>query len=196
MKTDTKQTTKVDPSTLAPDFDNIPGELLADEHTFWLGVTADCPRGQIDVAGLHFPKSEEQIITNDAGNQVRVPKHGAVNRMVTRHHFEELVKVLPRLVIRPMSVVHEDGSGENTKDPVQRAKGRLIKIPDEKAILGASTHGRRLKPYVQQPGDRPATEFMYFVHAPDGHRGNTIQTIAELGLEWPAVLQEVDDLLS
>ena len=48
MNTITKTTT-VDPSRLAPDFDNIPGELIAEEFPFWLGVTADCPRGQIDV---------------------------------------------------------------------------------------------------------------------------------------------------
>jgi len=193
--TETK-TTHVDPTKLAPDFENIPGELMASEYTFWLGVTPDCPRGQIDVAGLHFPKSEERILINDAGKQVRVPEHGAINMTVTKHHFEELVRLLPRLVIRPSKVVKQDGSGENIGDPVQRAKGRLIKIPDEKMLAGASDSGRRLKPFVKQPGDRPATEFMYFIHAPTGKREHEYQTIADAGLEWPAELKAVDDLLS
>jgi hypothetical protein len=197
MTTQTKtKTTSVDPSLLAPDFDNLPGELIAEEYTFWLGVTSDCPRGQIDVAGLHFSKSEEEIVINDAGKQVRVPKHGTLNMTVTKHHFEELLKVLPRLVIRPSKAVTQDGSGENTGDPVQRAKGKLIKIPDDKMIAGVAESGRRLKPYVRRPGDRPATEFMYFMHAPEGVRGLNYQTIAEAGLEWPAVIQEVDDLMS
>ena len=195
MKTITK-TTRVSAAQLAPDFNDLPGELELTEHSFWLGVTADCPRGQIDVAGLHFPKAEEQIVLNAAGKQVRVPVIGALNRKVTRLHFEELVKVLPRLVIRPSKPVAQDGSGENTGDPIERAKGRLIKIPDEKMIAGASEHGRRLEPYVKQPGDRPATEFMFFIHAPSGKRGVEYQTIAEAGLEWPEEIEAVEELLS
>ena len=195
MKTLTN-TTKVPASQLAPDFNNIPGELELTEHTFWLGVTADCPRGQIDVAGLHFPKAEEQIVINAAGKQVRVPVIGAINKTVTRLHFEELVKVLSRLVIRPTKPVLQDGTGVNTGDPIERAKGRLIKIPDAKMIAGATASGRRLDPYVKQPGDRPATEFMFFVHAPKGVRGTEYQTIAEAGLEWPEEIKAVEELLS
>lgn len=194
--TPSAKTTKVSASQLAPDFNNIPGDLNFAEHTFWLGVTADCPRGQIDVAGLHFPKAEEQIVINAAGKQVRVPVIGAINAKVTRLHFEELVKVLPRLVIRPTKQVLQDGSGQNTKDPIERAKGRLIKIPDAAMIAGATASGRQLEPYVKQPGDRPATEFMFFVHAPKGVRGTEYQTIAEAGLEWPEEIQAVEDLLS
>lgn len=198
MKTITQpsKSTKVAASRLAPDFNNLPGELDLRNHTFWLGVTADCPCGQIDVAGLHFPKAEEQIVINAAGKQVRVPVIGALNATVTRLHFEEMIRVLPRLVIRPVKQVLQDGSGQNTKDPIERAKGRLIKIPDEKMIAGATTHGRRLNPYVKQPGDRPATEFMFFVHAPNGKRGVEYQTIADTGLEWPEEIKAVEDLLS
>lgn len=195
--TETKPT-HVDPSKLAPDFENIEGEIVANEHTFWLGVTVDCPRGQIDVGGLHFPKNEEDIIVNDSGKQVRVPKHGTINKTVTKRHFDELVKVLPRLVIRPNKVRHEDGSGKNTGDPVQRAKGRLIKIPSKKMLADAEASGRALKPYVKRPGDRPASEFMYFIHAPTGHRSpdDRYQTIATVGLEWPAEIQAEEDLMS
>ena len=195
MKTLTK-TTKVSASQLAPDFNNLPGELELTEHTFWLGVTAGCPRGQIDVAGLHFPKAEEQIVINAAGKQVRVPVIGAINKTVTRLNFEELVKVLSRLVIRPSKPVLQDASGLNIGDPIERAKGRLIKIPDEKMIAGATASGRRLEPYIKQPGDRPASEFMFFIHAPSGKRGVEYQTIAEVGLEWPEEIKAVEDLLS
>jgi len=194
MTTITKnKTTTVDPSRLAPDFDNIPGELIAEEFPFWLGVTADCPRGQIDIAGLHFPKKEEDIVVNDAGKQVRVPQHGAINFTVTKYHFEELCRLLSRLVIRPHKVVNQDEAGENIGDPVQNSKGRLIKIPDDKMLAGASESGRRLKPYVKQPGDRPATEFMYFLHAPDKVRGTKYQTISEVGLEWPGEIEEAPE---
>jgi len=190
------KTTKVAAARLAPDFNNLPGETHTSEHTFWLGITADCPRGQIDVAGLHFPKSEEKIVINDAGKQVRVPVFGSINAKVTKFHFEELVKVLPRLVIRPSKSILQDASGQNTGDPVQRVKGRLIKIPDAKMIAGYAEHGRKLEPYIQQPGDRPATEFMYFIHAPKGVRGTEYQPIAETGLEWPEEIKAIEDLLS
>ena len=126
------KTTTVDPSRLAPDFDNIPGELIAEEYSFWF-------------------------------------------------------------VIRPNKIRNSDETGENIGDPVQRAKGQLIKIPDEKMIAGAADSGRRLKPYVKQPGDRPATEFMYFLHAPDKVRGNKYQTISEVGLEWPGAIEEAPE---
>ena len=196
MKTQEAKTTKVSPARLAPDFNNIPGELTLNEHTFWMGVTADCPTGQIDVAGLHFPKSEEQIVINDAGRQVRVPVIGALNKTVTRVHFQELVRLLPRLVIRPSKTITQDGSGQNIGGPIERAKGRLIKIPDEAMIAGAASHGRKLDPYIKQPGDRPATEFMFFVHAPSGKRGIEYQTISDAGLEWPEAVKAVEDLLS
>lgn len=196
MTTETPtKTTKVDPSNLVPDFENIPGEAVADEHTFWLGVTTDFPQGQIDVAGLHFSKHEEQIVTNPAGDQVRNPVFGSINRGVTKHHFKELVKVLPRLVVRFTKPVEQDSTGKNIGDPVSQAKGHLIKIPNEAMMVGAETHGRKLKPYVQRPGDRPASEFMYFAYAPNGARGAEVpKTIAEIGLEWPGELQLQEDL--
>ena len=166
---------------------------MAEEYTFWLGLTQDCPQGQIDVAGLHFPRNEEEIVTNEAGKQVRVPQHGAINMTVTKFHFEELVRLLPRLVIRFKKVVTKDESGENTGDPIQRAKGHLVKIPDEKMVAGAAEHGRRLKPYVKQPGDRPATDYMYFLHAPQNVRGTHYQTIADVGLEWPGELEAIKE---
>lgn len=197
MTTQTKnKTTSVDPSLLAPDFDNIDGPLVAEEYNFWLGLTADCPQGQIDVAGLHFPRSEEDIVFNEAGKQVRVPKHGTLNTTVTKYHFEELVRLLPRLVIRLRNAPAKEDGGENTGDPVQRMKGHLVKIPDAKAVTEAAAHGRTLKPYIKQPGDRPATDYMYFLHAPTGVRGAEIQTISDIGLEWPVEIQEVEDLLS
>lgn len=199
MQTTTEQkTTYVDPSSLAPDFDNIPGELVADEYSFWLGLTADCPRGQIDVAGLHFPKKEEKIVINDAGKQVRVPQHGALNFTVSKHHFEALMEVLPRLIIRPKEVRKDPEKGENTGGPVHNTKGELIKIPSAKMLAGIVESGGRstLKKYVKRPGDRPAIEFMYFIFAPNNVRGLEYQTIAEVGLEWPAELQAIDELLS
>ena len=197
MTTTEKNTTKVAAADLAPDFDNIPGDLVADEYVFWMGVTPDCPRGQIDVAGMSFPRGTERIHIDDVtGRQTRIPESGTLNKFVTRVHFEKLCEVLPRLVIRPSKVINEDGSGENIGDPIQRSKGKLIKIPDEAAIAGARENGRKLKPYVKQKGDRPATEFMYFVYAPNGVRGASYQTIAEAGLEWPAEIQAVEDFMS
>lgn len=183
--------TKVDPSRLAPDFNKIEGDLEAKPFTFWLGLTADCPRGQIDVAGLHFPRVEEEIRTNDAGQQSRVQESGTINKTVNRHNFDELVRLLPRLVIRMTKVVTEASAGRNTGDPIERSKGYLVKIPDTKAFTDAAGSGRRtLKPYVKRPGDRPATEFMYFMHAPNGKREHEFQTIAVAGLEWPAEIKE------
>lgn len=177
---------KITPGALAPDFDNLPGEIIATEKTFWLGVTDDCPRGQIDIAGLHFPKMEEDIrVDKRTGKQTRVAVQGTINATVTKLHFDALVDLLPRLVIRQGRNAPERTGGEDIGDPIQQAKGRIVKIPDAKMMVGAEGPGRRLAPYVKQPGDRPATEFMFFIHAPDGHRGHSPKTISETGIEWP-----------
>lgn len=170
---------KVSVAALEPNFAELPDEIQVFEKTFWLGLSADCPRGQIDVAGLHFPKLEEEIKRNQAGKQVRNPVIGCINKTVTRAHFDALVKALPRYIIRP----HKDA---DLDDPKSLAKGKLIKLPDPEAVHEGPEMRRKLKPYVQRPGDRPATEFMFFMHAPSGKRGNEYQTIAEAGgLEWP-----------
>ena len=177
-KTKNTLTTKIDPEKLLPSFGDHPGAAIAEEHPFWLGLTADCPINQLDIAGLHFPKSEEEIVTNPAGRQVRVPVHGALNFHVNKKHFDDLVKVLPRVIIR--------GAG---------AGGRKFIIPNEKNIADATTNGRVVKPYVRHPGDRPATDFMYFIHIPEKHRGREYVTISDVGLEWPAALEEIDNFL-
>jgi len=174
---------KIDPAALAPDFDNLPEEHVGKRGTFWMGLTKDCPLGQIDVAGLHFPGYNEVIGTDNAGRQTRHGVIGALNSEVTRTHFDELVKVMPRLVVRferlPKSAL------EQPEDDKVRRRALLIKIPDEAMIAGATAHGRTLKPYRRMEGDRPASEFMFFHHAPLGVRGLEYQTIAEVGLEWP-----------
>ena len=65
-------------------------------------------------------------------------------------------------------------------------------------LAGIAESGGRstLKKYVKRPGDRPAIEFMYFIYAPNNVRGLEYQTIADVGLEWPAELQAIDELLS
>jgi hypothetical protein len=182
---------RVEAAALLPDFDNLPGDLQATYEAFHLGLTHDCPLGQIDVAGLHFPGYNEVIETNNAGQQVRTPGTGTVNRVVTRQHFDALVEVLPRLVIRFTSPrTDEPGTGQNVGDPVSRRKGYLIKIPDERMIAGATAHGRQLKPYVKQEGDEPAAKFMFFLHAPDGLRHQRFVSIADNGLDWPSREEE------
>ena len=185
MSKKSNQTTKVDAASLRPDFDNYEGLAVAEDFPFWLGLTSDCPVNQIDVAGMHFPKAEESIV---------------INNEVSREHFNALCEVLPRLVIRftdKEPEVVEDGSGVNTGDAIKRArKGYLIKVPTEKTMENALEAGQKRKPYVRRPGDKPAMDYMYFQHVADKHRGNVYQTISEAGLEWPAELEEIDDLLS
>ena len=195
-----KNTHHVDADALRPDFESHEGLAVAEDYPFWLGLTADCPVNQIDVAGLHFPKAEESIVINNEGKQVRVPVLGALNYQVTREHFDALVATLPRLVIRftdKEPEVDNDGSGVNIGDPIKRArKGYLIKIPTKKTIADAAESGQRKKPYIRKPGDRPAMDFMYFQHVADKQRANNYQTIADAGLEWPEELEQIDDLLS
>jgi hypothetical protein len=187
QKKKTKLVTSVSPAKLAPNFDELPDEIVSVEETFWMGLTADCPLGQIDVAGLHFPKKEESIVINDAGKQVRVPEIGGLDKTVTIHNFQALMEVLPRLVMRMGKEVHEErGTGENTKHRARGVRGKLIKIPTKEMIAeSVDGVGRQLKPYVRRPGDVPATDFMFFHHAPNGVRGHEFPTISEVGLTWP-----------
>lgn len=203
------ETTHVDPSKLQADFDSYEGLAVMEEHPFWMGLTADCPINQIDVGGLHFPKMEEEIVINNAGKQVRVPVVGALNYHVTRENFDALIEVLPRIVIRfTEPEIEEDENamgpdGQNTGQPRRVRRGYLVKIPtkeqieaNEKDIRDNGGRGRRLRRYVRQPSDRPASEFMFFQHVADKRRGHNYQTIAEEGLNWPEVLEEIDALLS
>jgi len=195
------KTTTIDPSEFTPDFDNIPGDFTAVEFPFWLGVTADCPRHSIDVAGLHFPAANERIVKNETtGKQVRVPEHGTLNFTVTRQHVEALRRDLKRFVVRfrDHPAVTNDGTGENIGDPVERARrGKLIKIPTQEQIdASVKSGGRAFKPYIKQPGDRPAADYMYFIHVPDRVRGREIRTISETGIVWPEELAEIDEILS
>lgn len=175
---------RIDPSKLAPDFDNLPGEVVSTETCFWLGITEDIGIGQIDKAGLHFPYYNEAIETNNAGDPMRTPQVGCINRTVNRHKFDALCEILPRLVIR-----FEPDREVQIKPGVTRTvrRAKLLTIPTEAQIAGATTNGQRLRPYVKQPGDRPASEFLFFHHAPTGHRGprGSQRPISETGLEWP-----------
>ena len=187
---------KHSPEDLLPDFDNIPGEFRATFHTFWIGLTPDCPRGQIDVAGLTFVKATEKITTDHVGKQVRVPSPGYLDHEVTKEKFERLAEELRRMVIRPRHQINHDGAGENTRDPVQRFHGKLLKIPNEQTAAAMRENGRNVTPYVKQPGDRPAADFMYCVHVPEGQtRPAEYVTISEAGLEWPEAA-ELSEFLS
>lgn len=179
------KSTRVDPSKLAPDFTNIPGEVVASQKCFWLGITQDIGIRQIDVAGLHFPVRQERITHNDQGQQVRIPEDGALNKTVTRYHFDKLVEVLPRLVIRQLPPRRLETRPGKPEKELPRAQ--LIKIPSSEMIAGVTKNGQQLRPYVKQPGDRPASEFLFFHHAPNGQRGpqGSQRPISETGLEWP-----------
>lgn len=202
------KTTRIDPKDLAVDFDSFEGLAVLEEHPFWLGLTADCPVNQIDVAGLHFPKAEEEIKINAAGKQIRNPVHGALNFHVTRQHFDALCEVLPRLVIRFTDKGIEeppekDAAGVITGAPLVVRRGYLVKIPTaaqiaerEEEIQRMGGRGRKLRPYMRDPRDVPASRFMYFQHVPNKMRGNEFSTIEEDGLEWPEVLEEIDEILS
>jgi len=201
-------TTQVDGHLLVPNFDDLPGVCLGDEHAYWMGVTPDCPLAQINVVGLNFAKRNEIFVVdplNPGGQKIRVPAIGGLHRKVTADHILALREMLPRLVIRfahaEAEQKEEPGTGVNTGHQFKRGvKAKLVKIPTPAQIVIAQENGQRIPRYSREAGDRPAAEFMFFKLCLDQEaprRELTVpESVAQGGIFWPGDIDEINALLS
>lgn len=172
---------------------------------YWVGITASCPVNGIDLAGISFPKVNEQIVPdpNRTGRKRRRLVAGAIV-WLTADKIRLMRERLPRTVVRFLdegAVKDEAGTGENIGDVAQRPRrGQIITIPTDKELTDRRARGKVARPYVpDEKRDVPAARFMFAVLCEDQDKpeqGEFYPDPLEItGLEWPDELAELDKLL-
>lgn len=191
--------TKIAGKDLVPDFSPKGSLGVLAEYSFWVGVMPSCPVEGIALAGIQFPKINENIIpaTNRSGRTERVPVIGAIVQL-TEVKIKMMCNRLPRLVIRfknEPAVREEPGTGLNLGDVhLQGRKGRIITIPTKEEVADRQKRGRATKHYTPDTRDEPAARYMFCVlckNQDHPERGDTYPgSIEDLGLEWPDTIEE------
>lgn len=178
---------------------------LERRYRYWIGITPSCPVNGIYLAGLNFPKVNEQIVPDPArtGQKRRRLVAGAIV-WITEHKIRLLRERLPRTVIRFSSdegVRDEPGTGENIGDVAQRPRrGRVITIPSDAELEERRQRGKPAHAYrPDSKRDVPAARFMFAQlceNQEHPEQGEFYPDPLELtGLEWPDELAELDRLL-
>ena len=180
---------------LVPDLSKF-ARGIEKEYFYWVGVLPSCPVEYIDLAGINFPKINENIIpaSDRTGGTQRVPVIGSIT-LLTEKRLELMREVLPRTVIRffeAPGVQEEPGTGQNLGDlHVRPRKGHRITIPTDKEIEIRRKQGRPARLYVPGPHDEPAARYMFAQLCKDQEhpeRGDHYpDTLDITGLEWPKI---------
>lgn len=192
--------TKIKGRDLVPDFDApLSGSLS--EYVYWVGVTPSCPVEHIDLAGINFPKLNENIIPDPsrAGRTQRIPVIGSLVNL-TEDKIRLMRDRLPRSIIRfsdnqeAKGVQEEPGTGQNLGDlHLQPRKGFLIRIPTDEYVKERQAAGRATRHYVRKKGDEPVARYMFAVLCADQNnpaRGEYYPEVLEnTGLEWPEEME-------
>ena len=185
-KPKTKRAKKPKGASLRADMSgHAPGVLQ--QRRYWVGIFPNCPVECIDVAGVNFPKVNEDIVDNPlnpGGPKTRVPVIGTIT-FLSKAQIALLNERIPLVVVRFLNGEQEEhGTGENRGDAHLRRRGHLITIPNEQQM--ASPRNKRR--YIQRSGDEPAADFMFAHLCEDQENGKCGQiypeSLAETGLEW------------
>jgi hypothetical protein len=187
---------KIGGASLVPDIASRSESAgISRRYRYWVGVTPDCPRESIDLAGVNFPKINELIIPDPGrtSTKKRVPVIGSIV-WLTEDKIRKMIERLPRTVVRYTSdegAKEEPGTGQNVGDVHERPrKGHLITIPTDAEIEAKRLKGRSVRTYSPDPRrDVPAARFMFAQLCADqenGSRGHTYpDTLETAGIEWP-----------
>ena len=201
-----KAKTKVEGRDLVADIESRSvASGVGQRYRYWVGVTPSCPVNGLDIAGLNFPKVNEQIVPdpNRTGQKKRRLVAGSIV-WVTEDKIRLLRERLPRTVIRftdDKGTHEEPGTGENIGDVAQRPRrGHVITIPTDEELADRRRKGKPAHAYIPDPKrDVPAARFMFAQLCPNQdqpEQGEYYPDPLELtGLEWPEELAELDKLL-
>lgn len=195
--------TAVAATALVPDLKTVrKTQGVGRQYLYWVGVTPSCPVASVDLAGINFPKINEQLIPNPAqpGRKMRRAVVGAIVRL-DEQRFRRMVERLPRTVIRFRDGLPEDdagASGARIDDAAKTVrKGKLITIPTAEEIAQRRAAGKPTREYIPHENDEPAAHYMFAVLCADqdrGTRGDVYPpTLGDVGLEWPDDLDEDDN---
>jgi hypothetical protein len=201
-KTTIDPKTKISGSELVPDLDgHRAGAGVVVEYRYWVGVTPSCPVEHIDLAGINFPKVNENLVNDPlrTGMKKRVPVIGAIV-FLTEDKIRRMRERLKRTVIRFIdsdSGAHDEpGTGQNVGDNHRRPRrGHVITIPTAEEIAQRRKTGKATRAYVPNANDVPAARFMFAQLCDDQERGSRGEVYPDClettGLAWP---DEIDEL--
>ena len=187
--------THIGGSELVPDRDSHASSLgVAHTYKYWVGVTPSCPREHVDLAGINFPKVNENLVSDPmrTGSKRRVPVIGAIVELDARK-VAMMRDKLKRTVIRFLDdggQLEEPGTGQNVGDNHQRPRrGQIITIPTAEEIELRRQRGKPTNAYRPHPNDVPAARYMFAQICEDQQNGSRGEyypdTLETTGLWWP-----------
>lgn len=145
-------------------------QILRDdpEFAFHVGTLPECPRWNLDLAGVNFPRSTERVELR-GGETIRTPMAGAVVRISETKH-KDVLRAIANRVVRFRKTAFEQNTPGASDDLVGGAK-----LPDDAPAPSATSvtgtvivmDGNPQRPYRPQRGDRPLADFVYMERRPD-----------------------------
>lgn len=191
--------TKISGSSLVPDIEKSrkDGGVMR-SYKYWVGVTPNCPVSYITMAGICFPKINENLIDDPMGGSVkrRIPVVGAIvtlNEMQMRRLLKRLPQTVVRFIDFDAGTMEEPGTGKNIGDVHQQPRrGQLITIPTKEEVEQRLASNKATRDYTPSPSDVPAARFMFAQLCGDqklGSRGDFYpETLETAGFDWPEEL--------
>lgn len=187
--------THISGKSLVPDLDDLRSNAgISLQYRYWVGITPSCPVESIDIAGINFPKINENLVEDPmrTGIKRRVPVIGSIVYL-TEDKIRRIRERLARTVIRfteDPGEQDEPGTGQNLGDAHRRARrGQVITIPTSQEVVERRKAGKATRQYVPGPNDVPAARFLFAQLCADqvnGSRGDVYpETLETTGLEWP-----------
>lgn len=146
-------------------------QILRDdpEFAFHVGTLPECPRWNLDLAGVNFPRSTERVEVR-GGETIRTPMAGAVVR-ITEAKRKEVLRAIASRVVRFRGVQIDDNAPGAAGDLVRDGRGMPAEAMASAApaIVGTviCMDGNPSRPYRPQRGDRPLADFVYMERRAD-----------------------------
>lgn len=145
-------------------------------RVYWVGFVRDMP-GNIffhAVAGVALARQTENVTSTpgETRSTVRTPQLGSKTHL-TDEEVEKFAARIRRCVLRRLGPsLHVDGpDGQPMPD-----RYAIVSVPTPEEVEAYRKNGMPFRQFVPQPGDRPLTEFVYFVpsdysipHVDQGH---------------------------
>lgn len=189
-ETKTKKSKSVKGADLVPDMAaSAPG--VTREYYYWVGVFPSCPVDNLTVAGVAFPKVNEDLVPQAGTTELqRVPHVGGITRL-TADKLELIRDRVSQTVLRFRDARAEDEpmAGVGLSQHFRARRGHPIRIPSAKAIREAEKSGRTLPRYVAGAHDEPAARYMFAHLCEDQENprpgGVYPPSLEDAGLHWP-----------
>jgi hypothetical protein len=129
-------------------------------HWYWIGLTSDCPRESIDLAGISFPKVNALVSWIQSGKGILKPQVGCLIRL-TRARVRAIAEAVSCRIVRFVGPAAEPGSGQDVGQGSARRQGILLRVPSADEIAEARRKGKRVREIDSRETDVPLASFVY-----------------------------------